>query len=446
MNSNKPSQTPQSTPRYGGQITSVASHEFLQQGQSSLPSALLGGKVDMSEELLNEIKKLNVNSQLLTSAISSSYNSQRDRSATPLTAEIPTTISRLQSPKKQAKLLSVYGHLLSNMDTNFEEPLKPAGTPDCQLFLRGHCPYGTNCRYNHTINPHSMETFSSQSGILRKQRPSKKYPLRPDAPDCQYYLKTGRCNYGTRCRFNHPHRNQNLIESLNRRDCFDFVKTGICPYGPSCKYNHPQLAFVKSPGSSVTHSSSSSETGGSTVKHPVQVQKKFADRSSEVDGLINAALKRLTLQSNEKVKDANAPYRQRSQIMQHRNGKIEGPDATLQSDEREYSPLFANHQLFSMNGENEGSATWNSGDSNLEQNNPWNRTYSAPSDLYNIDSFPNGDDPWKQILAFRESADLVRKGSVAEDASTPMAQKDLPGEHKSRCNRKRDAIYSPLNF
>ncbi|KAL2244133.1 UNVERIFIED_CONTAM: Zinc finger CCCH domain-containing protein 34, partial [Sesamum indicum] len=30
------------------------------------------------------------------------------------------------------------------------------------------------------------------------------YPERPDEPDCIYYLRTGSCGYGTRCRFNHP--------------------------------------------------------------------------------------------------------------------------------------------------------------------------------------------------------------------------------------------------
>ena len=30
------------------------------------------------------------------------------------------------------------------------------------------------------------------------------YPERPDEADCIYYLKTGFCGYGARCRFNHP--------------------------------------------------------------------------------------------------------------------------------------------------------------------------------------------------------------------------------------------------
>ncbi|KAG6394796.1 hypothetical protein SASPL_145386 [Salvia splendens] len=33
---------------------------------------------------------------------------------------------------------------------------------------------------------------------------SESYPERPDEPDCIYYLRTGICGYGNRCRFNHP--------------------------------------------------------------------------------------------------------------------------------------------------------------------------------------------------------------------------------------------------
>ena len=36
------------------------------------------------------------------------------------------------------------------------------------------------------------------------------YPERPDKPDCIYYLRTGFCGYGARCRFNHP-RDRSLV-------------------------------------------------------------------------------------------------------------------------------------------------------------------------------------------------------------------------------------------
>jgi hypothetical protein len=30
------------------------------------------------------------------------------------------------------------------------------------------------------------------------------YPERPNEQDCMYYLRTGFCGYGARCRYNHP--------------------------------------------------------------------------------------------------------------------------------------------------------------------------------------------------------------------------------------------------
>ena len=30
------------------------------------------------------------------------------------------------------------------------------------------------------------------------------YPLRPNAADCAFYIKTGTCQFGLNCRFNHP--------------------------------------------------------------------------------------------------------------------------------------------------------------------------------------------------------------------------------------------------
>lgn len=37
------------------------------------------------------------------------------------------------------------------------------------------------------------------------------YPLRPDAEDCAYYMKTGNCKFGANCKFNHPPKRRNQV-------------------------------------------------------------------------------------------------------------------------------------------------------------------------------------------------------------------------------------------
>lgn len=39
------------------------------------------------------------------------------------------------------------------------------------------------------------------------------YPERPGVPDCAYYMRTGFCGYGARCRYNHP-RNRAAVTEL----------------------------------------------------------------------------------------------------------------------------------------------------------------------------------------------------------------------------------------
>nr|VDD53234.1 unnamed protein product [Brassica oleracea] len=73
------------------------------------------------------------------------------------------------------------------------------------------------------------------------------YPERSDEPDCIYYLRTGVCGYGSRCRFNHPRDRGAVIggdgglpERMGHPVCQHFMRTGTCQFGASCKYHHPR--------------------------------------------------------------------------------------------------------------------------------------------------------------------------------------------------------------
>jgi len=37
------------------------------------------------------------------------------------------------------------------------------------------------------------------------------YPLRPEAEDCAFYMKTGNCKFGFNCKFNHPIRRKTQV-------------------------------------------------------------------------------------------------------------------------------------------------------------------------------------------------------------------------------------------
>lgn len=50
----------------------------------------------------------------------------------------------------------------------------------------------------------SVDAFKKMKVDEKKVLRSNAYPVRPGERDCQYYLRTGLCGYGSSCRYNHP--------------------------------------------------------------------------------------------------------------------------------------------------------------------------------------------------------------------------------------------------
>ncbi|KAL6581934.1 hypothetical protein OROMI_005948 [Orobanche minor] len=129
-------------------------------------------------------------------------------------------------------------------------PERP-GEPDCIYYLRtGFCGYGNRCRFNH---PHdrSMAIRALRAG-------GAEYPERVGQPACQYYMRTGMCKFGTSCKYNHPklRTGSSVPLTLNiygyplrpgEKECSFYVKTGQCKFGVTCKFHHPQPAGVQAP-------------------------------------------------------------------------------------------------------------------------------------------------------------------------------------------------------
>ena len=98
-------------------------------------------------------------------------------------------------------------------------PLRP-NEPNCQYYLKhGTCKFGQTCKFHHPpeligvgslgkhqansqyqCTPvHTGNTFSTSGNEVIMM-----LPQRPNEPDCIYYLKNGRCKYGSTCKFHHP--------------------------------------------------------------------------------------------------------------------------------------------------------------------------------------------------------------------------------------------------
>ncbi|KAJ8465843.1 hypothetical protein OPV22_028395 [Ensete ventricosum] len=117
------------------------------------------------------------------------------------------------------------------------------GEPNCSFYLRtGLCRYGSKCKYNHP-------------NITAKETQCRDEPHPRDGqPDCQFFLKTGTCKFGATCKYYHPQDKHDaqlfLLNDLGlpirkgEKSCPHYMKTGYCKFGVACKFNHPQPVSV----------------------------------------------------------------------------------------------------------------------------------------------------------------------------------------------------------
>lgn len=101
---------------------------------------------------------------------------------------------------------------------NPSEPMFPVrpNEPVCQYYMKhGTCKFGQACKFNHpapnTLQHHaSVPRFNQpmmmqkDSGEMAGYEPPGMLPQRPEEPNCIYFLKNGRCKYGSTCRYHHP--------------------------------------------------------------------------------------------------------------------------------------------------------------------------------------------------------------------------------------------------
>lgn len=127
---------------------------------------------------------------------------------------------------------------------------------DCAYYMRtGTCGYGTKCRYNHPPDR------SSSAGGAARTAGGGAYPERPGEPPCQYYLRTGTCKFGASCKFHHPRHAGGSLSNVplntygyplrpDEKECSYYLKTGQCKFGITCKFHHPQPTGESMPAAS----------------------------------------------------------------------------------------------------------------------------------------------------------------------------------------------------
>uniref|UniRef100_A0A804MJC7 C3H1-type domain-containing protein n=1 Tax=Zea mays TaxID=4577 RepID=A0A804MJC7_MAIZE len=130
-----------------------------------------------------------------------------------------------------------------------------SSSSDDQQRTPGAAQYYTGSRQSGTPGIGDRGMFSSyQAGSvpvgLYAVQTENVFPERPDQPECQFYMKTGDCKFGSVCKFHHPR--ERIIPTPNcalsplglplrpgEPICSFYNRYGMCKFGPNCKFHHP---------------------------------------------------------------------------------------------------------------------------------------------------------------------------------------------------------------
>ncbi|XP_045800409.1 zinc finger CCCH domain-containing protein 37 isoform X1 [Trifolium pratense] len=167
-------------------------------------------------------------------------------------------------------------------DTGSTLPIYPQrpGEKDCAHYmLTRTCKFGESCKFDHPI-------WVPEGGIpdwkeVPNVVPSETLPERPGEPDCPFFLKTQKCKFGSRCKFNHPNvPSENpdvsgLPERPQEPPCAFYLKTGKCKYGAACKFHHPkdiQIQFSDESSRTVEQTQTNSSMFDGAIGDTQQIQ------------------------------------------------------------------------------------------------------------------------------------------------------------------------------
>lgn len=83
--------------------------------------------------------------------------------------------------------------------------MNPVASPSGQSTVGAGPMYGiTQLSSSAAAYPGPYPSMPSPAGPSSFSQKEHSFPERPGQPECQYYLKTGDCKFGSSCRYHHP--------------------------------------------------------------------------------------------------------------------------------------------------------------------------------------------------------------------------------------------------
>ncbi|KAL2922780.1 Zinc finger CCCH domain-containing protein 32 [Bienertia sinuspersici] len=105
------------------------------------------------------------------------------------------------------------------------------------------------------------QAILSSAGVSSSTTKEHSYPQRPGQLECQHYIKTGDCKYGSSCKYHHP--SEWVVPETNSTlspmglplrpgtpTCSYYAQHGVCRFGTTCKFDHPLGSLSYSPSAS----------------------------------------------------------------------------------------------------------------------------------------------------------------------------------------------------
>ncbi|MBA0583272.1 hypothetical protein Gorai_014137, partial [Gossypium raimondii] len=89
--------------------------------------------------------------------------------------------------------------------SHYLAPVSPVLSPGAQPAVGATSLYGLTHLSSSTpslAGPYS--SLPSSTGLSSSNQKEHTFPERPGEPECQYYLRTGDCKFGSSCRYHHP--------------------------------------------------------------------------------------------------------------------------------------------------------------------------------------------------------------------------------------------------